>query len=141
MKYIESIQAAAKPYGICRIVPPSSWKPPPLLQEKKQWEGCKFSTRVQQIDRLQNRETGDALVRKKRRKTDTTVLNQVGECFGFQSGLDFTLQSFKRYADLFQEEYFRSEADRLESTPSVDEIEGEFWRIVEKPTETIEVIV
>ncbi|KAF3335868.1 putative lysine-specific demethylase JMJ16 [Carex littledalei] len=159
MKYIESIQATAEPYGICRIVPPSSWKPPPLLREKKLWEGCKFSTRVQQIDRLQNRETveicqpWDTLVRKKRRKTlstqgnnsdslktDATVLNQVLERFGFHSGPDFTLQSYKKYADLFQEEYFRSEADRLESTPSVDEIEGEFWRIVEKPTETIEVL-
>ncbi|KAJ4802663.1 Transcription factor jumonji (jmj) family protein / zinc finger (C5HC2 type) family protein [Rhynchospora pubera] len=161
LKYIDSIRAIAEPYGICRIVPPSSWKPPPLLKEKKLWlwEGCKFSTRIQQIDKLQNRKTvinclpRSTSARKKRRKTlsmqgnssdssetDASIQNLVDEQFGFQSGPDFTLQSFKKYADLFQKEYFQSEAGRQEFIPSVDDIEGEFWRIVEKPTEMIEVL-
>jgi hypothetical protein len=91
------------------------------------------------------------LVRDKRRKTlstqensdpletDTTVQKKA-EHFGFHAGPDFTLQSFKKYADLFHREYFRSEANK-QSIRSVDEIEGEYWRIVEKPTEMIEVIV
>lgn len=95
----------------------------------------------------------DTLVRNKRRKTLTTqgnnsdssetdaeVQNQVVERFGFHSGPDFTLQSFKKYADLFQKEYFQTDTNK-QSIPLVDEIEGEFWRIVEKPTEMIEVIV
>ena len=73
--------------------------------------------------------------------TDSADQSQVVEQFGFHSGPDFTLQSFKKYADFFQKEYFKSEANRHESVPSVDDIEGEFWRVVEKPTETIEVIV
>ena len=37
----------AEEYGICRIVPPSSWRPPCPLKEKNIWENSKFATRVQ----------------------------------------------------------------------------------------------
>lgn len=63
--------------------------------------------------------------------------------FGFETGPRFTLDEFKKYADDFKSQYFRKNAgkpnleDRFE--PSVENVEGEYWRIVEKPTEEIEV--
>nr|XP_028945771.1 putative lysine-specific demethylase JMJ16 [Malus domestica] len=57
LKYIASIRAKAEPYGICRIVPPSSWRPPCPLKEKPIWSASKFSTRVQRVDKLQNRDS------------------------------------------------------------------------------------
>ncbi|PQP94722.1 hypothetical protein Pyn_17558 [Prunus yedoensis var. nudiflora] len=54
LNYIASIRAKAEPYGICRIVPPSSWRPPCPLKEKDIWETSKFATRVQRVDKLQN---------------------------------------------------------------------------------------
>lgn len=69
--------------------------------------------------------------------------------FGFEPGPDFTLDEFQRYADAFKAQYFSSEnltdsgTERANSTdkwePSVENIEGEYWRVVEKPTEEIEV--
>ncbi|KAK8576088.1 hypothetical protein V6N13_090567 [Hibiscus sabdariffa] len=71
-------------FGICRIVPPSSWKPPCPLEEKNIWENSRFATRVQRVDKLQNRER-----------------------FGFEPGPKFTLDKFQKYADDFKVQYFR----------------------------------
>ncbi|KAM0905661.1 hypothetical protein ACQ4PT_017254 [Festuca glaucescens] len=154
LKYIESIRPTAEPYGICRIVPPSSWKPPCLLKEKSTWENSKFSTRVQKVDKLQNRTSSKKSRRggmmKKRRKLsepeENSNLNhsQMGvqqnpERFGFEPGPELTLQKFQKYADYFSEQYFRKDPS-MNSAPSVEDIEGEYWRIVESPTEEIEVI-
>ncbi|CAM0953455.1 unnamed protein product [Alopecurus aequalis] len=153
LKYIESIRPTAEPYGICRIVPPSSWKPPCLLKEKSTWENSKFSTRVQKVDKLQNRTSSKKSRRggamKKRRKLsepEESNLNhsQMGvqqnpERFGFEPGPELTLQNFQKYAEYFSEQYFRKDAS-MNSPPSVEDIEGEYWRIVESPTEEIEVI-
>ncbi|KAM0871709.1 hypothetical protein ACQ4PT_039196 [Festuca glaucescens] len=154
LKYIESIRPTAEPYGICRIVPPSSWKPPCLLKEKSTWENSKFSTRVQKVDKLQNRTSSKKSRRggmmKKRRKLsepeENSHLNhsQMGvqqnpERFGFEPGPELTLQKFQKYADYFSEQYFRKDAS-MNLAPSVEDIEGEYWRIVESPTEEIEVI-
>ncbi|KAH0985226.1 hypothetical protein GBA52_012403 [Prunus armeniaca] len=54
--YIAKIRLVAESYGICRIVPPPSWTPPCPLKDKEMWEHAKFSTRIQQVDLLQNRE-------------------------------------------------------------------------------------
>lgn len=63
--------------------------------------------------------------------------------FGFEPGPEFTLDEFQRYADTFKVQYFRSENctdSGVENwEPSVDNIEGEYWRVVEKPTKEIEV--
>ena len=69
--------------------------------------------------------------------------------FGFEPGPEFTLDAFQRYADDFKAQYFRSDnctesgVERVGSNekwePSVEAIEGEYWRVVEKPTEEIEV--
>lgn len=153
LKYIESIRPTAEPYGICRIVPPPSWKPPCLLKEKSTWESSKFSTRVQKVDKLQNRTSSKKSRRggmmKKRRKLsepeENSDLNQTqtgvqqnSERFGFEPGPELTLHKFQKYADYFSEQYFRKDA--MNSPPSVEDIEGEYWRIVENPTEEIEVI-
>lgn len=75
------------------------------------------------------------------------------ESFGFEPGSYFSLGMFEKYARQFKEQYFvtvkgaeglQAEVDvKSESAsnmnPSVDAIEAEYWRIVEKPTEQIEV--
>ncbi|KAG4911105.1 hypothetical protein JHK87_057221 [Glycine soja] len=168
LKYISSIRSKAEPYGICRIVPPSSWKPPCPLKEKSIWEGSKFSTRVQRIDKLQNRDSmrkmskiQTNMKRKRRRCTRMGVDNSTrtgpnaGFCeverFGFEPGPEFTLETFQRYAEDFQLKYFRKNENVSHlganttilngtSEPSVENIEGEYWRMVESPTEEIEVL-
>ncbi|KAG8085078.1 hypothetical protein GUJ93_ZPchr0010g9854 [Zizania palustris] len=165
--YITSIRPQAEKYGICRIVPPSSWRPPCYLKEKNFWECTEFNTRVQQVDKLQNREPTKkktqprAQKKKKRRKrlrfgmthrhpsTNTSESN-TEEKFGFQSGSDFTLEEFQKYADEFKQQYFGMQgSDEIPLyeiknkkniwQPSVKEIEGEYWRIVVCPTDEVEV--
>ncbi|XP_074263741.1 putative lysine-specific demethylase JMJ16 [Silene latifolia] len=162
--YIEKIRPKAEQYGICRIVPPPSWKPPCQLKEKDVWEKSKFSTRVQRVDKLQNRDASKKLlkshVRKKRRRCSRmgmdcgagsgNTLEPGGAGFGFEPGPEFTLDEFQRYADDFKAQYFRNEngtdagSDLGKVTakwePSVEVIEGEYWRVVEKPSEEIEVL-
>ena len=72
--------------------------------------------------------------------------------FGFQSGSDFTLKDFQKYADYFKECYFQlkdaNEDGKASDSnhqkryePSVEEIEGEYWRIIEQPTDEVEVLI
>ncbi|BBN15534.1 [histone H3]-trimethyl-L-lysine4 demethylase [Marchantia polymorpha subsp. ruderalis] len=73
------------------------------------------------------------------------------ESFGFEPGASFSLGMFEKYAHEFKEQYFQDSANEVtpiitgEETvhkvnPSVDEIEAEYWRIVEHPTDRIEVL-
>ena len=106
-------------------------------------------------------------MRRKRRRVnrkgvDVTTLNgknedagsRATERFGFDPGTDFTLESFKKYADDFKSQYFSKplhdtakgcNPSMLQENehwkPSVENIEGEYWRMVEKPTEEIEVCI
>ncbi|KAJ7969241.1 lysine-specific demethylase JMJ18-like [Quillaja saponaria] len=163
--YIAKIRCKAESYGICRIVPPPSWVPPCPLKEKEIWEHAKFATRVQQVDLLQNREPMRKKPRGRKRKrrkyskmgatrrlpktvSESTVASDTDEKFGFQSGSDFTLQDFQRYANYFKESYFgikdinviNSESEcHKRCEPSVEDIEGEYWRVVEQPTDEVEV--
>lgn len=174
LKYIASIRLKAEPFGICRIVPPPSWKPPCSLKEKTIWEGSTFATRVQRIDKLQNRDSMRKMSkisnhsRKKRRRCmrmagdcgidsgGISGFSDVGVCeaerFGFEPGPEFTLNTFQKYADDFKVQYFRkndyilnegSNMPMLQENwePTVENIEGEYWRIVEKATEEIEVVL
>ncbi|KAG5516020.1 hypothetical protein RHGRI_036910 [Rhododendron griersonianum] len=165
--YINKIRPKAEAYGICRIVPPPSWIPPCRLKEKSIWEHAKFSTRVQQVDLLQNREPmrkkrgrkrkrgrpskmGNSRRRPNSEASESTTTSDSDEKFGFQSGSDFTFEEFQQYASHFKDCYFGVE-DVIEDLtineikqkkgwePSVQEIEGEYWRIVEKPTDEVEV--
>ncbi|WOL19306.1 lysine-specific demethylase JMJ703-like [Canna indica] len=163
LKYIASIRQSAENYGICRIVPPTSWRPTCLLKEKDVWENSKFATRIQQVNKLQKRASSNKMVRnnssmRKRRKLQKTgdnsdenkvETNHLGYCnnserFGFLPGPDFTLESFQKYADDFRKQYFCGSANfalgSCEQEPCVEDIEGEYWRIVERPTEEIEVL-
>ncbi|XP_011659340.1 lysine-specific demethylase JMJ18 isoform X2 [Cucumis sativus] len=164
--YIAKIRPQAESYGICRIVPPSSWNPPCVLKEKSKWENATFSTRIQQVDLLQNREPMKKKSRGRKRKrrrqskagtsarstnlgVEATVTSESDEKFGFNSGSDFTLKDFQAYADHFRESYFgitKAQEDinfDIESSkrwePSVEDIEGEYWRIVEKSNDEVEV--
>ncbi|GAV76000.1 JmjC domain-containing protein/JmjN domain-containing protein/zf-C5HC2 domain-containing protein [Cephalotus follicularis] len=172
LKYIASIRLNAFPYGICRIVPPTSWQPPCFVKEKKMWESSAFFAKIQRIDGLQNhylqRETTKSHenINSKRQRNSTMSLrhgdgngytmnpDKVG-CFdieGFESkpGSEFTLETFKKYADDFKERYFCAKdklaRDHTSTTlqkqggASVEIIEGEYRRIVESPTEEIEVL-
>ncbi|WCJ24422.1 Lysine-specific demethylase JMJ18 [Euphorbia peplus] len=160
--YLSKIHAKAQSFGICRIVPPASWRPPCRLKEKNIWQHAKFSTRIQQIDLLQNREpmTKKCQSRKRKRRkhskmgasrrhagslSEANEASEPEEKFGFHSGSDFTLEEFQKYADHFKESYFGT-LDDVHSglgdqkvIPSVDNIEGEYWRIIEQPTDEVEV--
>ncbi|XP_021738049.1 lysine-specific demethylase JMJ18-like [Chenopodium quinoa] len=166
IRYIEKIRPIAEIYGICRIVPPPLWKPPFPLKKKDIWEKAKFVTRVQRVDKLQNRDASRKQskvhnnARKKRRRCSRMDVEfgpgngktlELGETeFGFEPGPEFTLDEFQKYADDFKFQYFRNEnctesgTERDRSTenwePSVANIEGEYWRVVEKPTDEIEVL-
>ncbi|KAH1048782.1 hypothetical protein J1N35_039566 [Gossypium stocksii] len=165
LAYIEKIHAEAQSFGICRIVPPPSWTPPCPLKGKDIWEHAKFSTRIQQVDLLQNREPMRKKNRSRKRKrrrhsrmgatrrrvnssSESVVTSETDEKFGFNSGSDFTLEEFQRYADEFKEMYFQRDCNEdLEPSviecrkwePSWEDIEGEYWRIVEQPKDEVEV--
>ncbi|KAE9602888.1 putative chromatin remodeling & transcription regulator FYR family [Lupinus albus] len=155
--YIAKIRPEAEPYGICRIIPPDCWVPPCPLKEKNLWENVKFPTRVQQVDLLQNREP---FTKKRRgRKRKHKKLSEIGtyrgtapsgsdsvQRFGFKSGSEFTLHTFQQYANKFKACYFGLNDGNVSDNdpqkrrePSVDEIEGEYWRIIEQPTDEVEV--
>ncbi|GLT95109.1 hypothetical protein SLE2022_128110 [Rubroshorea leprosula] len=168
LKYISSIRSKAEEYGICRIVPPPSWKPPCPLKEKSMWESSTFITRVQRVDKLQNRHSMTKMsklhnhMRRKRRRcmrmadaesvigpADNGICE--AERFGFEPGPEFTLSKFEKYADDFKMQYFMRKENITDVggemmmlqehwEPSVENIEGEYWRIVEKATEEIEVL-
>ncbi|XP_057540084.1 putative lysine-specific demethylase JMJ16 isoform X1 [Amaranthus tricolor] len=165
IRFIEKIRPKAERYGICRIIPPPTWNPPCPLKEKHIWEKAKFGTRVQKVDKLQNRDASrkqskvHTQARKKRRCVRMGVecgpgngnAFELGEPgFGFEPGPDFTLDEFQRYANAFKSQYFRSVnstdsvIEEAKSTdcwePLAKDIEGEYWRVVEKPTEEIEVL-
>ncbi|KAG1353943.1 Lysine-specific demethylase JMJ703 [Cocos nucifera] len=168
IKYIASIRPVAESYGICRIVPPPSWAPPCPLKEKDVWQNSKFVTRIQQVDKLQNRDSVKktcrihSIMKRKRRKLlrmgaectnnieKLVEPNRLGRCnnaerFGFEPGPDYTLESFQKYAEDFKQQYFcirdmDVDIRSAQLEPSVENIEGEYWRIVEKPTEEIEVL-
>lgn len=168
LNYIASIRPKAEPYGICRIVPPPSWVPPCPLREESIWKHLKFPTRMQQVDLLQNREPMRKKNRGRKRKrrrysrmgttrrhsrsevSEANIVSDSDEKFGFHSGSDFTLEEFQKHADSFKEFYFgiKDAKDNLNSDgvecnkrwePSVEDIEGEYWRIVEQPTDEVEV--
>ncbi|CAH8357896.1 unnamed protein product [Eruca vesicaria subsp. sativa] len=173
LSYIAKIRPKAEKYGICRIVPPPSWKPPCPLKEKQVWEGSKFATRVQRVDKLQNRSSMKKVsklcnqMRRKKRKCmkmgmDSATNGKSGpgsaspgmsgfETFGFEPGPGFTLEDFKKYADEFKAQYFKKSETSTENEckggesidswePAVEDVEGEYWRIVDKATEEIEVL-
>ncbi|KAJ7977229.1 Lysine-specific demethylase [Quillaja saponaria] len=124
LKYVASIRSRAEPYGICRIVPPSSWLPPFCLKEKCLWESSKFISHTQRIDGLhihypqeKRDKYGENTITKKRRGLKVGLDCELGkgcgrnqyDVEGFESepGPEFTLKTFKRFADDFKDQYFQ----------------------------------
>ena len=82
---------------------------------------------------------------------EANVTSEPDEKFGFQSGSDFTLKDFEQYASFFKDCYFGTNDSNEDQKvggnnhqkrwePSVEDIEGEYWRIVEQPTDEVEVL-
>nr|ATB18052.1 histone demethylase 3 [Lonicera japonica] len=164
LKYVASIRPQVEQYGICRIIPPLSWQPPCLFKEKNIWETSRFSTRVQRIDELQNLYSKRKLaginekMKGKRRRTlergsseDPNKARCYFEDFEFERGPEFTLETFKKYADYFRRQYFYKKITVADlyvdlnsiqklREPSIENIEGEYGRIVANPSEEIEVL-
>jgi len=72
------------------------------------------------------------------------------ETFGFEPGPGFTLKDFQKYADEFKAQYFKKSETSTDDKckvdnsidcwePALEDVEGEYWRIVDKATEEIEV--
>lgn len=171
LKYIAKIRPSAERFGICSIVPPLSWNPPSVIKEKHMLESSTFVTQVQRVDGLQvpySQSKSASFVEDmegKRRRTlgldyacgngDTEIHRETGCCDRDQHlesvcGPEFTVETFKRYADNFKGQYFCKSkvADSHGSStmikeqwePSLEDIEGEYKRIVDNPTEEIEVL-
>ncbi|XP_055829642.1 putative lysine-specific demethylase JMJ16 isoform X1 [Solanum dulcamara] len=166
LKYVASILPHVKQYGVCRIVPPSSWKPPCRIEEED--TRCGVDTHIQRISDLQSlflkkrlegahKKANNRQQKIPSMKADfghSVELKEFSCCnkhFEFESGPKFKLKSFKNYADHFKRQYFvkedqitasnsNSDAIPMLSEPSIPDIEGEYWRIIENPTEEIEVL-
>lgn len=161
LKYIASIHPRMEAFGICRIVPPPSWHHPCLMEEKEIWRNSKFVAQIQRIDGLQNQYGEGQMDRTcENGSCESSSLRMDGldgvgcydvEGFESESGPEFTLETFHKYADNFKSQYFcaRSEVvgsdvdstlDQERWEPSLENIEGEYRRIIENPTEEIEVL-
>ncbi|XP_047327133.1 putative lysine-specific demethylase JMJ16 [Impatiens glandulifera] len=158
IKYISSVYPQAKKYGICRVVPPSSWQPPCLLKDKNKWESSTFKTHAQRIHELWSHPhakrkmspTPEKNDEKRRKGLGMIIAAEHVEDSNTNSECEFTLETFKRYADEFKNRYFSSlrktyDKDGLVSVkehlePTLESIEREYNRIIENPSEEIEVL-
>ncbi|XP_028775150.1 putative lysine-specific demethylase JMJ16 [Neltuma alba] len=159
LKYIASIRSKAEPYGICRIIPPPTWEAPCLPEEKNIWEDAKVVTHIQRIDGLQiqfqqevmDNSSGNAETNT-RRGLRVALDSQPGnenphdvEDSKSKPGPTFNLSTFKKFADGFKANYFNCDNNDVGSDekwePTVENIEGEYGRIIQNPTHEIEVLV
>ncbi|XP_071721603.1 putative lysine-specific demethylase JMJ16 isoform X2 [Rutidosis leptorrhynchoides] len=145
LQYIAKIRPKAEKYGICRIIPPATWKPPSLIKGSKV-DTSKFGTHVQQIDALKDLHSKRTLNKiieqtKEEKKISETKLEYAPNAFEFERGPEFTLSAFKVYAEQFKRSYFQKK-DIFTDYRSKDwvNVEGEYWRIVQYPTEEIQVL-
>lgn len=108
------------------------------MEEKEIWENCRFHTHVQWINELQNvylkRELKRVTEKMKGNRDSLVELDYGSHGSVFEKGPEFTLQTFKKYAEDFEEQYFRKQ-DIL----TWENIEGEYWRVVLNPIEEIQV--
>ncbi|KAJ0258766.1 inactive lysine-specific demethylase JMJ19 [Hirschfeldia incana] len=145
LTYTASLRDKAEPYGICCVVPPPSWKPPCLLEDKEIWEVSKFDTQVQLFD------ANDTMVKKEEADDDDND-DHTSESVKFcrvERGTRKTLETFKNFADSYKKKHFSAEDEVLgsksSSTPSVKPepiayVEKEYRQLVESPLVEIEVL-
>nr|XP_043622971.1 putative lysine-specific demethylase JMJ16 isoform X5 [Erigeron canadensis] len=143
-KYIAKIRPKAEEYGICRIIPPKSWKPPCLLRGTK-FESSRFSTHVQSIDALKDlhskRKLNEIVEQTDGNRRIRAKIENGSDNFEFKRGPEFTLRTFRAYAEHFKQNYFQKKDIFTDfRTPPWENIEGEYWRIVQHPTEEIQVL-
>jgi len=214
LQYVARIRPEAEKFGICRIVPPASWKPPFALPNK---ETLEFETRIQTLHELMYREAGPskspaAQAMDENELEDEADAAEYGEAppprhlpsasgrmgpaggsgsggggggrmgpamgrmgpvpsrmdpaggrmsgggpsigartepmdvggsgdetddgaeskgnYSFPRGERHTLKSFERYATYFKRRYFVDERGESQPSVSVEDMEGEFWRLV-----------
>lgn len=145
LQYIAKIRPKAEEYGICRIIPPDSWKPPSLIKGNK-FESSKFGTHVQQIDALKDLHSKRGLKKimeqtEEKKRIPVKKLEYASDAFKFERGPEFTLPAFKLYAEHFKRNYFQKKDIFTDfRTPLWENVEGEYWRIVQNPTEEIQVL-
>ncbi|KAG2326440.1 hypothetical protein Bca4012_035387 [Brassica carinata] len=142
LSYIASLRDKAEPYGICCVVPPTSWKPPCLLEEKEIWEVSKFDTQVQLFD------ANGTMIKKEESDDDHTSEN-VKFC-RVERGPRKTLETFKNFADSYKKRHFSvddevlgsksSSTPSLKPEPTVADVEKEYRQLVESPLVEIEVL-
>ncbi|XVE77932.1 hypothetical protein DITRI_Ditri13aG0103900 [Diplodiscus trichospermus] len=165
LKYIESIRLKAEPYGICRIIPPPSWKPPCLIKERSVWESSPFITQIQLFDKFPAQsvksKTSEFDTSTNKRSSGMSFEQGVGSGYSMnpaevecledsnvsKPGPEFTLKKFKKYADDFMKQYFSSKHKDVghlvkykQGEPSVESIWREYRQIVENPSGALEVL-
>lgn len=116
ISYIAKIRSQAEKYGICKIVPPKSFKPPFAVDEN-----CfKFTPRTQRLNEL------EASIRTKLNYTE----------FGFTlSQRQYTLAEFTRMANEFKQNYFKSN----DTSVPLTQVEKEYWRLVSSLQDSVSV--
>jgi hypothetical protein len=121
--YVSKITAQAAEYGVAHIIPPKEgWDPPFALDKGTNGidaESFRFKIRRQLTSHLCYRMA----------RTKPTPSPSSSPEFGFTTlEKEHTLKSFTAYADWIKSVHF---SDPSNPNPSVEEIEAEFWRIVE----------
>ncbi|PHU04377.1 hypothetical protein BC332_25199 [Capsicum chinense] len=118
LKYIANILPHIKNYGVCRIVPPSSWKPPCRFNEEDTRYGV--NTHIQRISDLpslffRKRLAGAHKKTSNRRqkilsmKSDLDTTWNLNNLIVLRNTLNSKLKAFKNYADHFKRQYFVKE--------------------------------
>lgn len=103
------IRGEVEGFGICKIVPPSEWKPECALNLNSNVE---FETKLQQIDTLQ-------------------------EGAPFADGQKYTFESFRAAADAFYHSW--NKKHHRENEPTTQNLIKDYWKIVETRSETVAV--
>lgn len=116
IKYIAKIRSQAEKYGICKIVPPKSFKPPFAINA----DHFQFTPRTQRLNEL------EASIRTKLNYTE----------FGFTaSQKQYTFTEFAQMADEFKRNYFKSNTTDI----PLSEVELEYWRLVSSLQDSVSV--
>ena len=127
-KFIAEIRPEAEEYGICMIVPPKTWMPPPDPLGHCE-EAYEFYPKRQLVTSLGSREKG---------KLEESSSVSSDDEFGFiASDMPFNFHSFKAFAEWAHHLHFNKDPDGKQAqVPTTRQIEGEFWRLVESGDRT-----
>jgi len=103
LEYIESIRKEAIQWGICKIIPPEGWNPPMCADMQSQ---VQFETKRQSVHRL-------------------------SEGNHFDDGNMYTPSSYQKYASECAKLWKAENYDKVGKPYTAEEIEKEYWKIVE----------